>query len=78
MPKNLALKVAIVESGQTQVAVSEAVGMDNTRLSTIIHGRRAATEAEQKALAKVLKRKRADLFPTAAAPVPGSDSEAVA
>jgi transcriptional regulator with XRE-family HTH domain len=66
MPKNLALKIAIIESGLTQFDVAKAADIHHTRLSHIINGHREANEAEQKALARVLKRKIAQLFVAAA------------
>jgi len=62
MPKNLALKIAIVESGLTQFEVAAAAGIHHTRLSHIINGHREASEDEQRALARVLKRKIGQLF----------------
>lgn len=67
MPKNLALKIAIVESGLSQVDVAEAVDLHESRLSQIINGRREPSDAERKAIARVLKRKPAQLFPEALA-----------
>jgi len=68
MPKkNLALKIAIVESGLSQVDIAEAADLHESRLSQIINGRRQARDAEQKALARVLKRKPTQLFPEAIA-----------
>ena len=63
MPKNLALKIAIIESGLSQVDVAEAIDVHDTHLSRIVNGRREASESERKALARVLKRKAAELFP---------------
>ncbi len=63
MPKNLALKIAIIESGLSQVDIAEAVDLHESRLSQIVNGRRDPTEAEQKALARLLKRKATLLFP---------------
>jgi len=62
MPKNLPLKIAIIESGLSQVDVAEAIDMDGTKLSMIVNGRREPSDAERKAIARVLKRKPADLF----------------
>lgn len=67
MPKNLALKVAIVKSGMLQVDIAEAIDMHDTKLSFIVNGRREPTDAERKAIARVLKRKVAELFPEAEA-----------
>jgi transcriptional regulator with XRE-family HTH domain len=60
--KNLALKIAIVESGLSQVDVAVAADIHESKLSTIVNGRREASAAEQKALARVLKRKVTELF----------------
>lgn len=60
--KNLALKIAIVESGLSQVEVAEAIDMHDTKLSMIVNGRREPSEAEQRAIARVLKRKPSQLF----------------
>jgi len=67
MPKNLALKIAILESGLSQLEVAKAADIHESRLSHIINGHREANDAEQKVLARVLKRKPAVLFPEAAA-----------
>lgn len=63
MPMNMALKIAIVESRRLQVEIAADAGMDPTRLSQIVNGRREPSDPERKALARVLKRKAADLFP---------------
>lgn len=64
MPKkNLALKIAIVESGLSQVDIAEAADIHESKLSYFVNGRREPSEAEQKAIARVLKRKAAELFP---------------
>ena len=64
---NLALKFAMVESGRSQRAIAQAVGMHATKLSQILHGWRVPSDDERKAIAKVLKRKVSDLFPLAVA-----------
>jgi transcriptional regulator with XRE-family HTH domain len=63
MPKNLALKIAIIESGLSQVDIAKAAELHESRLSQIVNGRREPTDAEQKVLARVLRRKAALLFP---------------
>jgi len=63
MPKNIALKIAIVKSGLSQVDIAEAIDMHDTKLSFIVNGRREASDAERKAIARVLKRRVAELFP---------------
>lgn len=60
--KNIALKIAIIESGLSQVDVAEEADIDPTMLSRFVNGRRQPSEAEQKALARVLKRKPSQLF----------------
>lgn len=66
MPKNIALKIAIMESGLSQVDLAEATDIHESKLSYIVNGRREPSEAEQKAIARVLKRKASQLFPAEA------------
>lgn len=61
--KNIALKIAIVESGLSQIDIAEAANLHQSKLSYFVNGRRRPSEAERKAIARVLKRKPADLFP---------------
>ncbi len=61
--KNLALKIAILKSGREQRAVAQAAGLHETQLSHLVAGRREPTDAERKALARVLKTRVADLVP---------------
>lgn len=63
MRKNIALKIAIVESGLSQVDIADAADIHESKLSYIVNGRRQPSDAERKALARVLKRKATDLFP---------------
>jgi len=67
MPLNAALKLAFFEAGKRQVDVAAALGMDNSRLSQIIHGRLEPTSDEKRGLAKALKKSVGDLFPEVAA-----------
>lgn len=60
---NLALKVAIVESGKNQRLIARKTRIPETRLSHIVRGRLEATAAERASLAKALERPAADLFP---------------
>lgn len=63
MPKrNLALKIAIVESGLSQVDIAEAANLHESKLSYFVNGRRRPSAAEQKAIARVLKRRVDQLF----------------
>ena len=63
---NTALRVAIVESGILQGDIAERIAIHSTALSAIVRGRRKATPVQQAKLAKLLKRKVADLFPVSA------------
>lgn len=63
MPKNLALKVAIVQSGRSQIQVAKDASLPESRLSRIINGHDVASAAERRALARILKRKADELFP---------------
>jgi transcriptional regulator with XRE-family HTH domain len=67
MPMNLSLKIAIVESGLTQLEISKIADIHESRLSHIVNGHREPNDLERKAIARVLKRKMADLFPEAIA-----------
>ena len=61
--KNLALKIAIVESGMSQFDVAEAAKLHDSYLSMLVNGRRQPSDAVRKAIARVLKRKVGELFP---------------
>jgi transcriptional regulator with XRE-family HTH domain len=65
--KNLALKIAILESGKSQVDVAEAADIHETKMSNIVNGRREPSDAERRAIARILKRKPGDLFPSSEA-----------
>lgn len=60
---NLALKVAIVESGQTSRAVALRAGIGEVRLSAFVNRRLEPNDSERKALARVLGRPQGELFP---------------
>lgn len=62
---NLALKMAIHASGKWQKRIAKAARLSETRLSLIVNGHDAATEDEQKQLAKVLGKAPHELFPEA-------------
>jgi hypothetical protein len=66
--KNIALKVAIVERDITQREVARRADIPEVRLSLFVRGHLQPTEDEEKALARVLRRQRSDLFPTEAVP----------
>lgn len=63
MTYNVALKVAIIQSKFRQIDVAAKAGINNSKFSHIILGRAEPTIDEKKAIAKVLKRPIADLFP---------------
>jgi transcriptional regulator with XRE-family HTH domain len=63
MAANSALKMAIFSTGQTQTTIADRAGIHESRLSKIIRGHIDATDEEQKALAKVLRLPRHELFP---------------
>jgi len=67
MAMNMALKIAIVESKRSQVQIAKDAEMHESRLSQIVNGHRDASDVERKNLARILKRKPAQLFPEAMA-----------
>jgi len=67
MAKNLALKIAIIQSERSQIEVAKLADVPESRLSKLVNGHDDPTEGEMKALAKILKRKPAELFPAAVA-----------
>lgn len=64
MAKNLALKIAILESGLSQIEVAKAADMHESELSYLVNGHREPTDAQRKVLARILKRKPGKLFPS--------------
>lgn len=60
-----ALKVAIWESGKTQIEVSEEAKVSRGYLSLALHGRYRFSDEEKLRIAKVLSRQVAELFPEA-------------
>lgn len=68
MAFNTALKLAILEAGETQTRVARAAGLSEPRLSRIIrgHGPEPTTD-EKAAIADALGRSVHDLFSGAAA-----------
>lgn len=76
---NMALKVAIAESGRTQRAIAKAARMDETRLSRIVRQQVVPFKHEQTALARVLGSSVGALFvPPPATSPEGQSEEAVA
>lgn len=60
---NLALKMAIHESGVTQKRIAKRAHMREPRLSLIVRGREQPEADEKKNLARALDRPIDDLFP---------------
>ena len=61
---NVKLKSKIFEKFRYQADFAQSVKLREDRLSKIIHGRREVKEAEMKRIAKALKVKVDELFPT--------------
>lgn len=64
---NAVLKLAILESGKTQMDIAAEVGVHFTKLSMIVRGHRQPSATEQRRIARVLRRPVHDLFPEVAA-----------
>ena len=60
---NVPLKVAIVESRQTQKVVAALAGLHEVQLCRLVTGRVVASQAERRALSRVLRRPQRALFP---------------
>lgn len=58
-----ALKMAVVASEESQRQIGVAADIGETRISRIVRGWTNPTEAEKQALAEVLGRPVAELFP---------------
>ena len=69
MPKttNLALKTAIVATGQLQHRVARRARIHPQRLSNAIHGRKILNDKERERLSKILGQSEAELFAPAVA-----------
>ncbi len=63
---NLALKVAILESGLTQRRVAQRLGISDSRMSNIVLGVHEPSDAMRRAMAKLLRRDESALFPQTA------------
>lgn len=59
---NMALKLAIVQSGKSQVQIATEAGLDDTLLSKFVRGWRTPDADQAKAIAKALKAKPSELF----------------
>ncbi len=63
--KNLTLKIALVTRGLTQRGAAALVHVNEPRFSRIVNGREAPSPRVRAALAHLLKRPAAELFPAA-------------
>jgi transcriptional regulator with XRE-family HTH domain len=59
---NMALKVAILQSGKSQLQIAAETGLDETVLSKFVRGWRTPTPEQAKAIAKAVKAKPSELF----------------
>lgn len=59
---NMALKVAILQSGKTQREVAEEIGISEGYLSRFVRGWEQPNEEQRKAIAKALRTKADQLF----------------
>jgi transcriptional regulator with XRE-family HTH domain len=64
---NMPLKLAILATGKKQYRIAAESGINEAIISKIVNGSREPTEAQKKALAKVLRRPVDELFPSVAA-----------
>lgn len=64
---NKALKIAIIEAETTQVEVAKRAGIAAPLFSKIVHEYEDATPDQKKAIAKILRCKVEDIFPSVAA-----------
>lgn len=60
--RNVALKIAIVQSGQTQRALARRLDIDETRFSRIVSGEVEAYADERRAIARALGKGVRELF----------------
>lgn len=56
------LKMAILESGMAAYKLAQRVGISDSALSRIVHGRREPTALERQRIAKVLACREDELF----------------
>lgn len=59
---NMALKVAILQSGKTQREIAEEIGISEGYFSRFVRGREQPNQDQRKAIAKVLRTKPEQLF----------------
>jgi len=59
---NLALKIAILQTGKRQYEVAKELGWMDSKISRILNGSYTATEEEMKKIAILLNKSVEDLF----------------
>ena len=62
---NMALKVAILESGRTQREIAEEIGVSEGYFSRFVRGWEQPNEDQRKAIAKALRTKPEQIFAVA-------------
>jgi transcriptional regulator with XRE-family HTH domain len=62
MGMNSTLKLAIFNSGHSQIEIAKKVGIHETRLSKIVRGHVEPSADEQRVLARVLRKPAEELF----------------
>jgi transcriptional regulator with XRE-family HTH domain len=67
LPLTRTLKLAFLDRGLRQIDVAAAIGIDETRLSRIVNGREPPSPRVKAALARLLHKPAAALFPAAPA-----------
>lgn len=69
---NIALKLAILQSGEHQFEIADRAGLSVSSLSRIVRGHRPARPTERRRLAAVLHLKESRLFPKEKRPAPAT------
>ena len=57
------IKIVLIQRGLSQVQVARRLGRDPAWLSRVIHGWVVPSEAEKRAISKILQRDVRELFP---------------
>lgn len=63
MPVNIALKIAILETGKRQFQIAKRARIVGSKFSNIINGRIRPTPDEKERIAKALRRQVEDFWP---------------
>jgi transcriptional regulator with XRE-family HTH domain len=62
---NIPLKIAVVESGKSQIEIARLLCISEAKFSRFVRGHDMPSEAEMRAIAKVLRKPVAQVFPQA-------------